>query len=260
MELKTVEKACEVFKCFAQKETTISATELSKILSINSSTMSRLLTTLKKHGFLEQDASTRRYRLGPAMAEMARAVHRSLNGKVTEVAISHINALRDKIGETIALEVLSGSTIYHAYVANSLNPVSLKVVPGDKVMPHAHVGSKAIIAFSRPDAIDYWLSQDLPRYTKNTITDPERLRKMFREILEAGIAYDFGEYVEEVNAIGAPIFNHENRPVAGIVIAVLSNQKRKKWEDGHIRQLKETANQISSRLHSSRRIAVGTGD
>ncbi|MGD9210057.1 MAG: IclR family transcriptional regulator [Desulfobacteraceae bacterium] len=254
MGLKTVEKALDVFTCIAQENVPVSTTELSKKMGINQTTMSRLLNTLKNRDFLEQDASTRHYRLGPAMAEMARAVHRSLDGLVTKKAIPFIKSLRDMLGETIALEVISGHHIYHAYVADSLNPVSLRVAPGDRVMPHAHVGSKAIVAFSDSDMIDFWLSQNLPRYTNNTVTEPEQLRKSYEQILKNGIAYDYGEYIEEINAIGAPIFNHQNKPVAGIAIAVISLKKRKNWNQHYILQLKKTANAISSCLHSSRKI------
>lgn len=254
MELKTVDKALEVFKCVARENSPISTTELSQKLGLNKTTASRLLNTLKNHDFLERDPSTRRYRLGPAIAEMTRAFHRSLYDQVTTVAIPYVTALRDMINETVALEVLSGNNLYHAYVAQPSRPVSLKVDPGDKVMPHAHVGSKAIVAFSQPDVIDYWLSQNLPRYTKNTVTDPEQLRRIYGEIRKSGIAYDYAEYVEEIYAIGAPVFNHDNEPVAGIAIAVLSQQRRKNWDQHYISQLKETANKISARLHSSRKI------
>lgn len=96
-------------------------------------------------------------------------------------------------------------------------------------MPHAHVEAKAIVAFSRPGVIDYWLSQDLPLYTKNTVNDPDQLRKIYDQIRKTGIAYDYAEYVEKINAnaIGAPVFNHENEPVAGVAIAVLSQRRMK---------------------------------
>jgi IclR family acetate operon transcriptional repressor len=146
--LKTIEKALMVFKCFAQAESSLGTTELANRLNTNVPTMSRVLSTLKRHGFLEQDPTTRRYRLGPAMVEMAQAVYRSLDGAVTHVAAPFANALRDQVGERVHLEVLSGNNIYLAYVAETPKPISLNIGAGDQVMPHAHAGAKAIIAFS----------------------------------------------------------------------------------------------------------------
>ena len=255
MGLKTIEKALMVLKCFAQADSTLGTTELAKKLNTNMTTMSRVLTTMKKHDFLEQDPISRRYRFGPAMVEMAKAVYKSLDGAVTSVATPFANVLRDKVGERVHLEVISGNNIYLAYVAETPKPISLKIQAGDQVMPHAHAGAKAIMAFSPPEVIDYWLSQELPIYTKNTITDPEELGKRYREIRETGIALDFGEYLEEVNAVGAPIFDHKNNPVAAILIVVPTYRMRgKKWNSSYITALKKAANDISSQLHSSRRI------
>ena len=254
MELKTIEKALMVFKCFAQEDSSLGTTELANMLNTNKATMSRVLTTLKKHDFLEKDPRTRRYRLGPAMAEMARAVNRTLSGRIVNVAAPVANALRDEVGETVNIEVVSGNNIYLAYKADTPNPISLTIEVGDQVFPHAHAGAKAIVAFSQPEVIEKWLTRDFLQLTEDTITDPDKLRKVFGEIRKTGIAYDSEEYLKEVYAIGAPIFNHENNPVAALIIVVPSYRMKKKWKPRFIIQLKKAANEISSRLHSSRKV------
>lgn len=254
MELKTIEKALMVFKCFAQGDSSLGTTELANRLSTNKATMSRVLTTLRKYDFLEQDPHTRRYRLGSAMVEMARAVNRTLSGRAVEVAAPLADALRDEVGETVHIEVVSGNNIYLAYVAVTPNPISLTIEVGDKVMPNAHAGAKAIVAFSQTEVIEEWLRRDLPTLTEHTVTDPDELRKIYGKIRETGIAYDSGEYLEEVNAIGAPIFDHQNKPVAAVIIVVPSYRMKKDWNRGCIARLKDTANAISSRLHSSRSV------
>lgn len=254
MELKTIEKAMMVFKRFAQGETSVGTTEMAERLQTNKATMSRVLSTLKKHDFLEQDIRTRRYRLGPGMVELARAVFRNLDGIVTTVATPFANKLRDKVGETVHLEVLAGNNIYLSYVAVTPNPISLNIEIGDQVMPHAHAGAKAIVAYSPPDVIDHWLLQEFKRYTKNTVIDRDKLRELYSKIRETGIAYDYGEYIEEVYAVGAPIFNHENNPVAAILIVVPTYRMKKKWNKSYIENLKNTANAISSQMHSSRKL------
>ncbi len=254
MELKTIEKALLVFKCFSQGDASLGTTELAKQQGTNKATMSRVFATLKKHDFVEQEPRTRRYRIGPAMVELARAVYRHLEGTVVSEASAYADALRDKVTERVHLEVLSGNNIYLAYVADTPKPISLKIEVGDPVMPHAHAGSKAIIAFSQPDVIDFWLKKDLSPYTAKTVTDPGALREIYAQIRETGVAYDFGEYIEEVNAIGAPVFNHQDIPVAGLLIVVPAYRMGKKWNQRYVTQLKEAANAISGRLHSSRRL------
>jgi IclR family transcriptional regulator, KDG regulon repressor len=252
MELKTIEKALSVLMCFAEWDTSLSTTELSIKLGTNKPTMSRILTTLRKHDFLEQEANTRRYRLGPAMAHMARAFNRNMNGEVVGIAKPIVDKLRDKIGETVNIEVLTGNNIYLAYTAKTPNPVSLTIDVGDQVRPHAHAGAKAIVAFSDPAEIEKWLARDLPVLNKNTVTDPDKLREVYKKIRQAGVAYDWEEYLDEINAVAAPIFNHKDHPVAAIIIVVPSYRMEKKWDSHLINLLKDAANKISKGLHSSR--------
>lgn len=254
MELKTIEKALLVFKCFARENSSLSTTELAKMLDTNKATMSRVLSTLKKHDFLEQDPVTRRYRLGPAMAQMARAVNRTMNGEVVAAAKPFVDRLRDEVGETVHIEVVSGNNIYLAYAAVTPNPVSLTIEVGDQVMPHAHAGAKAIVAFSEPDEIERWLTRDFFPFTENTVTDPDRLREIYREIRRTGVAYDWEEYLHEIYAVAAPVFNHANIPLAAVLIVVPSYRMEKEWDGRFIAALKDTANRISRRLHSSRTI------
>jgi DNA-binding IclR family transcriptional regulator len=254
MELKTIEKALLVFDCFAKGESILGTTELANRLGTNKATMSRILSTLKKHGYLEQEPRTRGYRLGPSMVRMAQAVHRTLHGTVAQVAVPVADALRDKFGETIHLEVKSGNNLYLSYVAITPNPVSLNIDVGDQVMPHANAGSKAIIAHSSEAEIDTWLSKELPKYTENTVTDTIQIKKMFEDIRASGIAFDSGEYFKEISAVGAPIFDHKNEPVAGLVIVVPSYRRGNNWREQCISELKRSANEISSQLHSTRKI------
>jgi DNA-binding IclR family transcriptional regulator len=254
MGLKTIEKALMVFNCFAKGDSLLGTTELANRLETNKATMSRILSTLKKHGYLEQEPGSRKYRLGPAMVLMARAVHRNLHGSVAQVATPIANDLRDRVGETIHLEVKSGNNLYLSYVARTPNPISLNIDVGDQVMPHVNAGSKAIIAYSSSLEIDSWLSKELPQYTENTITDATELRKMYSEIRQAGVAFDYGEYFKEICAVGAPVFDHRNEPIAGLLIVIPAYRLGENWNDQAIAELRRAANEISSQLHSTRQI------
>ena len=254
MELKTIEKAISVLKCFTEWDSSLSTTELSKKLGTNKPTMSRILTTLKKHDFLEQEPSTRRYHLGSGMARIARAFNRYMNNEVVKIAKPIVDRLRDEIGETIHIEVLSGANIYLAYAAITSNRVSLMVDVGDRLKPHVHAGAKAIVAFSEPLEIERWLALELPKHKKNTITDPEKLREIYRKVRQTGIAYDWEENLTGINAIAAPVFDHKDTPVAAVTIVVPSYRMGKRWDGHSIELLKGAANKISTGLHSSRSV------
>jgi len=52
----------------------------------------------------------------------------------------------------------------------------------------------------------------------------------------------------DVSAIGSPVFNHEKKPIAAVVVAAPSFRMNKQFEAKVIPLVKETAENISSRL------------
>jgi len=87
------------------------------------------------------------------------------------------------------------------------------------------------------------------RFTKDTITDPAVLQQQFEEIRRLGVSFDIDEIDEGTSAIGVPIFNHQTKPVASIVIAGPSQRITAKDNLTMVAALKEAAAEISAQLY-----------
>ena len=96
--------------------------------------------------------------------------------------------------------------------------------------------------------VEEHLSAQLPVFTSKTITDPEALKRQYRRIRETGLGYDHEEYDLEVDAVSAPIFNHQGKPVAAVVIIAPSYRMDSGAGSKTVALLKETAAEISARL------------
>ncbi len=255
MEYNAIEKALLVLSTFADGNNPIGTGELSERLSLNKTTGNRIMNTLRKYEFLEQNPMTKQYSLGPMIAQLGKSIIQSLDGQITIIAKPYADRLRDQVGETAHLEVLSGNHIYLAYAARGSNPVSVAINVGDIVYPNTHAGAKSIAAFTDPEEVDKWLKKDLPLYTSKSTADASRLREKYKEFIEQGVSIDDGEYDENIYAIAAPIFNNDCRAVASIVIVAPYMRKKDLERDHVIRTLKETAALISSRLHCPKKYA-----
>jgi DNA-binding IclR family transcriptional regulator len=88
----------------------------------------------------------------------------------------------------------------------------------------------------------------LKKFTVKTEIDPGRIRKEYEEIRTSGFAYDKGEYDDDVYAVAAPVFNHEDHVVAAVVIVAPSFRMGSSIESGSLELLKDTASAISGRL------------
>jgi DNA-binding IclR family transcriptional regulator len=136
-----------------------------------------------------------------------------------------------------------------AYIAEGPQLVRLAGSIGDRLPIHAAAGAKAILAFSAPEIVKGLLDFKLQGLTKHTITNPMALSRQLEDIRELGVAVDREEIDEGTSALGAPIFNHEQIPVAAVVVAGPPQRVNGKSESEMVSALKETAAKISAQLY-----------
>lgn len=248
--MNSIEKALEILRAFTPNNRPLRSVEISHRLKMNKATVNRILVTLRKKGFVVQDEATRRYRLGPSTALLGRAVKQSLSGRLVAMAKPYLEDLRDKVDESVHLEVLTGGRILLAYSAPGVRQVTVTPGVGDQMAINANAGAKAIMAFSSEDMIEKGLACKLKKFTAKTVTSPSKIRKEYEKIRATGLAYDKEEYDEDVEAVATPVFNHEDRAVAAVVIIAPSFRMSSCIESGSLELLKDTAKEISDRLSS----------
>ncbi|MBW1766668.1 MAG: IclR family transcriptional regulator [Deltaproteobacteria bacterium] len=244
----SVQKAIKIVEAFASDNREMGTVELSENLGIHMSTVSRLLNVMTYYRLVQQNPGTKKYSLGKLAADMGRAVNESLSISLVDIARPFLEGLRNRVGESVALEVLSGDSVILASELKGPPPVSVSFNIGDRVPFHVAAGAKAILAFCPTEMVDRLINGKLARFTPNTITKPTVLKKQLEEIRQKGVAFDKGERNVDVYSIGAPIFNFENKPVAAIAVAILSHKIESILEAGVVSMLKDTSSKISSQL------------
>ncbi|HCA86469.1 MAG TPA: IclR family transcriptional regulator, partial [Streptomyces sp.] len=144
-------------------------TDVSEHLGVARSTAHRLLSTLREHGFVEQEPGGRRYRLGPALQALARGVNdeRSL----IRIARPHLEALRDAAEETTNLLVLDGPDSFFLDGVDGPHPLRVAPRTGDHVPAYATAGGKILLADLGPDAVRSRYPDGLARLTPATLPD-----------------------------------------------------------------------------------------
>jgi len=244
----SVQKAIEILMAFTPHGREMGTIEISRNLDLNKSTVSRILGVLANHNLLQQNPDSKKYILGEGAAAIGRAMGRSLSARLVDIAQPYMNRLRDAVRESVSLEVLTGDRVVIG--AEAPGPAATRVAfnTGDKTPFHVASGAKAILAFSSQEMIDYHISGKLARYTEHTITDPARIKKQFREIVKEGVAFDCEEYGLDVYSIGAPIFNHVQKPVAAVSVCSVASRMTPGRKSEIVSHVKATASEISERL------------
>ncbi|MGD8226265.1 MAG: IclR family transcriptional regulator [Desulfobacteraceae bacterium] len=247
--VNSIDKALTILSCFVPYNQEMGTVEIGQRLGFHKATVSRILQTLTRHGFLSQNSQTRKFTLGPSVMDLARAVNQSLRTNLVPIAKPFVDELRDNFNETVILEVLTGKSTFMAYIAEGPQLVRLAGSIGDRLPIHAAAGAKAILAFSAPEIVKSLLDGKLQAFTRHTITDTMTLIRQLDNIRESGVAFDREEIDEGTSALGAPIFNHEQIPVAAVVVAGPSQRVTWKRDSEMVSALKETAAKISAQLY-----------
>jgi DNA-binding IclR family transcriptional regulator len=246
--LNSAEKVLKILLVLARHEQGMATGELSEELGFTKPTASRLLQTLSKHDFVRRDSTGKKYVLGKSAFEIGRSAYGHIGSQLLPVAAPHIDRLRDAVGESAVLEIMAGENAMLIYRANGAHAVGIFPEVGTMIPAHVSPGAKAILAFSPSEAAESLLKRRLHRYTPKTITDPEVLRASLRQIRRKGVAFASGEYNIDVHTLAAPVFDHEKRPVAAVVITMPVYRAKHHKQPRLVSQLKETAKEISEDL------------
>jgi len=245
----SIEKALEILLAFTPYNQELGTGEISQKLGLHKATASRILRTLADKGFLRQDPDTKKFTLGPAASDIGRAYNNGLSSNLVHLAKTYIDDLRTTLEETVVLEVLSGESTVMAYIAEGPQRVRLAGTVGDRLPVHAAAGAKAILAFLSDETIASFIADDLTQLTPSTITNPGAYREELEEIQRRGYSLDREEIDIGINAVGVPIFNHEDEPIAAVVVAGPSQRITGEEDSAVVIWMKKTAAEISQRMN-----------
>ena len=93
------------------------------------------------------------------------------------------------------------------------------------------------------------MDKKLEAFIQFTITDKNKLLTQLGKIRKNGVAFCKEEMLIGINTIGIPIFNHENKPIAAVVIAGPSKRVKCEINSSLVTALKKAAKEISSQLY-----------
>ncbi|GLZ06543.1 IclR family transcriptional regulator [Actinomadura sp. NBRC 104412] len=243
----TVERAADVLMFFAeQRSRTLGVTEVANALKLSKAAVHRILTSLRRHGLIELDESSRRYSLGIGAMKLGMAYLERMD--VRTVARPELVALSERTAETATLSVRSGWTRSYIDQVTPRRELIMSVTLGVPYPLHAGASSKAFLAFLPDEEIEHYLSQpSLEQLTPATITNVPRLRREIEEIRARGHARSTAERQAGAASVAAPILDQSGRPIA--VVSVSGPIERFLEDtDAHAAALLRTTRLLSERF------------
>ena len=216
--VQVLDRAIAILNCFSEEKPQMGVAELARGVGISKATVHRLLGELQQHGWIQQNAEDRRYRLGFRLLELGNRVVDRLD--LAPVARPFLNALANDTGETAHLAILDDGMCYYVAKVEGRYSIRMRSHVGRRNPAHCTGVGKVLLAFAtRPEVDQIVAVQGLPKLTRRTITQTRRLFEELSRIRERGYAIDDQEFEEGLRCVATPVRDHTNMVVAALSVS-----------------------------------------
>lgn len=238
-----------VLESFSIAEPVLGVTEIARRVDLHKSSVSRILATLEKAGYVERDASTGRFRLGLGLIALTGPLLANLD--VRRIAQPELEELTRRSGETTALMVWNGH-----------EAVVVEQIQSPKEVKHsAAVGTRYDTYQS--SSVQVFLSE-MPRpevqrlFERRLIVGPDDAQSVaayldeLDDVRDRGYAVNDGRTSIEEVGIAAPVHDHRGVLVGAILLSAPRFRIPPAMLEQLGRSVADAARQVSARLGGAR--------
>lgn len=238
--IQVIERMMNLLDVLSRHTAPVNLKQLAIQTKLHPSTAHRILGVMVENRLVDRiEPGT--YRLGIRLLELGSLVKSRIS--VRQEALPYMQTLHQQLGETVNLSVRhNDEVVYVERTSAGSSMMRVVQIIGARAPLHITAVGKLFLAAGEPEkTLDYIKRTGLPRYTENTLTDPESFARELDRIRRQGYAYDNEEAEKGVSCIGAGIYNDESRLVAGLSVSAPSDRLDKAWAA----PVKQAAEQIS---------------
>ncbi|MDX8500569.1 IclR family transcriptional regulator [Mesorhizobium sp. VK4C] len=244
--MSTVGKAISLLEMLGSGAPETALADLAKGAGFDKATTRRLLVSLIAHGLVEQDETTRLYRLGAGIARLA--LMREAQFPFLRMAAPVVEALAAETGETVHLSEYSKRGLITVQVIESAKANRVSVQLGDMLPMHATASGIAFLAFTEERIREGILAGPLPAFTPFTIGDVETLVEHVAAARARGHSTGSQGYEEGVLSVAAPILGADGFAIGTIAVAAPQVRIHKGDIERHGASVAAAAHEIGERL------------
>ncbi|MEQ8675429.1 MAG: IclR family transcriptional regulator [Aggregatilineales bacterium] len=246
--VQTIERAFSIIELLGNADYHLGISEIAQRSQLPLATSHRLLSTLLKLGYVEQNPETNKYTLGVRILQLRGSVIEQLNLGVQAMPI--MKMLMNDVGETVHLAVLNEGEIIYIERVEGLRTQGMYTRIGKRAPAHCTALGKVLLSNLQEE---FWFDDVVNRhglksFSETTITSVDALRQELDQIRQRGYAIDNGETGEAVRCVAAPIRDYTAQVVAAVSISGPQSQITFDRVDDLGKSVCQAANRISNKL------------
>ena len=240
--IQVIDRAVALLDAISRYPDPVRLKILSAETGLHTSTTHRILNSLIDNGFVEKEPSGH-YRLGLRLLQLS--VRRHTNLDLRSIALPFMEELRDRLNESVNLTIREGDVLIYIEKASPDRMMHVQQLIGSRAPLHVTAVGKIMLGSGGKDDIEsYTKRTNLPAYTRNTLSDPEKLLSECLSSFKQGFALDNEEAEIDVGCIGTLIYDSTGNVAGGLSVSAPIDRRKMSWVEDVIK----TAKQISKQL------------
>lgn len=258
----SVSRAMDLLGLFSPDKPELGVSEMSRALGLPKASVQRFVAALVRHDFLDQDQSSRKYRIGAGAFAVGSLFVNSR--RLERLAEPFMHQLVEKLEHTCQLSVLRGAYMIVTASIEGPGPIKYSVPVGYQLALSTSAAGKAMLALINENEVVEIINRGgMPKRTHYSITDPSRLLEDLRATRERGYSANWEENQLGVGSVAAPIVAPDGSPSAvlsiGFPISLVQKSELALFGEAVARKAAELSRQIWHG-HAQREAAQKKGD
>lgn len=201
--LGVIARALLVLDSFGGRGTVYGISELARRCGLPKSTTFRMVNRLVESGYVRRHRDG--FSLSHHMFKLSNKFDPDEHEAPTSVIAPHLGGLFLKTGFAVNFAILSDTDVIYLSQIQGPRVPRLPVGIGGSMPATATALGKAMLAFSTRADLRRAVERELPRLTRNTITNPRHLLDQLKTIREQGVAFDHQEAALGLVCVAAPV-------------------------------------------------------
>ena len=240
--MSSAARTLDLLTLFTAERPELGLSEFCRLAGRDKATTYRHLSVLAEAGFVERDRQSKRYRLGPAILQLAQTREVTVPRKSSALPV--LERLADVLGETSHASVLSGPVLYALCACQSSAHSTRAIIDVPTLPLHATASGLCALAFGPEDLFGH-ASKDMQKFTPNTIQSVADLADAVDGVRRRGFAHSDGSLEQDVRSLATPLFDQANRFAGCVAVAAVASRVTANLESKICQQLVAASREIS---------------
>lgn len=200
-------RGLEILRCFTPRENTLGNQEIAAKTGLAKPTVSRLTYTLKRLGYLKQDARSGRYQLDVGVLGMGYAMLSNLT--IVSIASQAMRDLAEYAKAAVAVAARDRLQMVYIDVVQGEGNMTMRRQVGSYLpLAQSSVG-RACLAGMPEEERSFLLRHIQERDPDSWPTIRKGLERAFRDYEDYGYCLSIGEWHKDVNSVAVPMVHEQ---------------------------------------------------